>query len=85
MGIDEFIALYIELSNNKKRGINSLRAFEFAHGWAVQHLTKLEWANLKNILQFGLGSIRPSFAKVYADLTVKELGKAVQLWRNKTK
>ena len=85
MGIDEFIGLYIELSNNKKRGINSRRAFEFAHGWAVQHLTKLEWANLKNILQFGLAQLRPTFTKAYADLTVKELGKVVQLWRNKTK
>ena len=85
MKIDQFIALYIELSNNKKRGINSRRAFQFAHGWAVQHLTKLEWANLKNILQFGLAQLRPSFAKVYADLTVKELVKVVQLWRNKTK
>lgn len=85
MGIDQFIALYIELSNNKKRGINSRRAFQFAHGWAVQHLTKEEWANLKNILQFGLAQLRPTFAKTYADLTVKELVKAVQLWRNKTK
>ena len=85
MGIDQFIALYIELSNNKKCGINSRRAFQFAHGWAVQHLTNLEWENLREILQVGLASIRPTFAKVYADLTVKELGKAVQLWRNKTK
>ena len=83
MGIDEFIGLYIELSNNKKLGINSRRAFEFAHGWAVQHLTNLEWENLKNILQFGLAQLRPTFTKAYADLTVKELGKVVQLWRRR--
>ena len=83
MGIDEFIATYIELSNHKKRGINSRRAFQFAHGWAVQHLTKEEWANLKNILQFGLAQLRPKYAKTYADLTVKELVKIVQLWRGR--
>lgn len=83
MGIDEFIALYIELSNHKKRGINSRRAFEFAHGWAVQHLTKEDWTNLKNILQFGLAQLRPTFAQTYADLTAKELVKIVQLWRGR--
>ena len=83
MKIDEFIGLYIELSNNKKRGINSRRAFEFAHGWAVQHLTKLEWEKLPEILQFGLAQLRPDFAKTYADLTVKELVKVVQLWRGR--
>ena len=50
MGVDEFIGLYIELPNHKKRGINSRRAFEFAHGWAVQHLTKEDWANLKKYI-----------------------------------
>lgn len=83
MGIDEFIATYIELSNHKKRGINSRRAFQFAHGWAVRHLTKEEWANLKNILQFGLAQLRPTFGKTYKDLTVKELVKIVQLWRGR--
>jgi hypothetical protein len=83
MGIDQFIGLYIELSNNKKRGINSRRAFQFAHGWAVQNLTKLEWAKLPEILQFGLAQLRPSFAQTYKDLTVKELVKVVQLWRGR--
>lgn len=83
MGIDQFIGLYIELSNNKKRGINSRRAFQFAHGWAVQNLTKEEWANLPKILQFGLGSIRPNYAQTYKDLTASELMKAVQLWRGR--
>lgn len=85
MKIEQLIAVYIELSNHKKRGINSRRAFEFAHGWAVQNLTKEEWAKLKNILQFGLASIRPTFAQTYKDLTAKELMKVVQGWRNKAK
>jgi hypothetical protein len=83
MGIDQFIGLYIELTNNKKRGINSRRAFQFAHGWAVQNLTKQEWQELPKILQFGLGSIRPNFAQTYKDLTVKALVKVVQLWRGR--
>jgi hypothetical protein len=49
----------------------------------VQNLTKLEWANLPEILQFGLASIRPNFAQTYKDLTVKELVKAVQVWRGR--
>jgi hypothetical protein len=83
MGIDQFIATYIELSNNKKRGINSRRAFQFAHGWAVQNLTKLEWAKLPEILQFGLAQLRPNFAQTYKDLTASELMKVMQLWRGR--
>jgi hypothetical protein len=83
MGIDQFIATYIELSNNKKRGINSRRAFQFAHGWAVQNLTKLEWANLPQILQFGLAQLRSNYPQIYKDLTVKELVKVVQIWRGR--
>jgi len=83
MGIDQFIGLYIELSNNKKRGINSRRAFQFAHGWAVQNLTASEWANMPKILQFGLASIRANYAQTYKDLTVKELMKVVQVWRGR--
>jgi hypothetical protein len=83
MGIDQFIATYIELCNNKKRGINSRRAFQFEHGWAVQNLTKLEWANLPEILQFGLASIRSNYPQIYKDLTVKELVKVVQIWRGR--
>ena len=83
MGIEQLIAAYIELSNHKKRGINSRRAFEFAHGWAVQNLTKEEWKKLPEILQFGLAQIRASFAQTYKDLTAKELMKVVQVWRGR--
>ena len=83
MGIDQFIGLYSVLCNRQKRGINSRRAFQFAHGWAVQNLTKLEWRELPKILQFGLGSIRPNFAQTYKDLTTSELMKVVQLWRGR--
>jgi hypothetical protein len=83
MGIDQFIATYIELSNNKKRGINSRRAFQFAHGWAVQNLTKQEWQELPKILQFGLAQLRPKYAQTYKDLTASELMKVVQVWRGR--
>ena len=81
MKIEQLIAVYIELSNHKKRGINSRRAFEFAHGWAVQNLTMEEWAKLPEILQFGLAQLRPKYAQIYTDLTAKELMKVVQVWR----
>jgi len=83
MGIDQFIGLYSVLCNRQKRGINSRRAFQFAHGWAVQNLTALEWANMPQILQFGLASIRSNYAQTYKDLTVKELMKVVQIWRGR--
>jgi hypothetical protein len=83
MGIEQFIGLYSVLCNRQKRGINSRRAFQFAHGWAVQNLTKEEWQELPEILQFGLASIRPKFAQTYKDLTAKELMKAVQIWRGR--
>jgi hypothetical protein len=83
MGIDEFIGLYSVLCSREKRGINSRRAFQFAHGWAVQNLTALEWANVKTIFQFGLAQLRPNFAQTYKDLTAKELMKAVQIWRGR--
>jgi hypothetical protein len=83
MGIDQFIGLYSVLCNRQTRGINSRRAFQFAHGWAVQNLTKQEWQELPEILQFGLAQLRPNFAQIYKDLTVKELVKAVQFWRGR--
>lgn len=34
-------------------------------------------------MQFGLAQLRPNFAKIYADLTAKELIKVVQVWRGR--